>query len=596
VPGDRPDENADRADEVDDVESADNINDVDSADGADGADEAVAHRGRHRLTADTVPDDETQADSRAAQADSQAETDGEVGVTGQVADTASLGPADRVIPTWTEPLAIAASPPIGGPLGGHAAIGRHWFWTPLRVAMLLAVIGLAIGWFGKAACVQQYYNEDSKQLELDWRSSRPFTAMCYSDIIPLYSAERLNTGGFPYETSWIDDEGKPTAHVRYMEYPVLTGMFQWVNAKMTDGWLALAGMGWLPTGLPVTVFFDISAFWLALAWLATIWAVARTARLRPWDAALIAASPLLLVHAFTNFDTLATALAATGILAWARRKPELAGILLGLGGAAKLYPLFLLGPLFVLCLRAGKTRDWARAAFLAIVAWTVVNAPFMVAFPRGWWEFFHRNSLRGADPDSLYNVVSQFTGWQGFDGPLGPEQTPVWLNAVSALLFVICCVGIAFIALQAPTRPRLAQLSFLVVAAFLVTNKVWSPQYSVWLVPLAVLAVPRWRILLAWMTLDALVWAPRMAFYLGDDKKGLPIDWFLSFVVLRDLAVIGLCVLVVYEIYHPARDLVRRGAGGVRVDDPAGGVLDRAPDRLVLQVTGFRRTPAKAGT
>jgi uncharacterized membrane protein len=510
-----------------------------------------------------------------------------------VPDTATLGPADRVIPTWTEPLATAASTPVGGPLGRHAAIGRHWFWTPLRVALLLAVIGLAIGWFGKAACVQQYYNEDSEKLELDWRSSRPFTAMCYSDVIPLYSAERLNTGGFPYETSWIDDEGKPTAHVRYMEYPVLTGLFQWVNAKLTDGWLAIAGSGWLPTGLPVTVFFDISAFWLALAWLVTIWAVARTARLRPWDAALIAASPLLLVHAFTNFDTLATALAATGLLAWARRKPVLAGILLGLGGAAKLYPLFLLGPLLVLCLRAGRTRDWARTSVAAVLAWAAVNAPILIAYPRGWWEFFHRNSLRGADPDSLYNVVSQFTGWAGFDGALGPEQTPVWLNAVSALLFLICCAGIAFIALQAPTRPRLAQLCFLVVAAFLLTNKVWSPQYSLWLVPLAILAVPRWRILLAWMTVDALVWAPRMAFYLGDDKKGLPIDWFLSFVVLRDLAVIGLCVLVVYEIYRPARDLVRQGAGGLRVDDPAGGVLDGAPDRLTLQVTGFRRTPAR---
>ena len=84
---------------------------------------------------------------------------------GAVSDTATLGPEERVIPTWTEPLARAGSAPIGGPLGVHAAIGRHWFWTPLRVALLIAVIGLAIGWFGKAACVQQYYNEDEKKLE-----------------------------------------------------------------------------------------------------------------------------------------------------------------------------------------------------------------------------------------------------------------------------------------------------------------------------------------------------------------------------------------------------------------------------------------------
>ncbi|TDV50779.1 glycosyltransferase family 87 protein [Actinophytocola oryzae] len=499
---------------------------------------------------------------------------------GSVSDTATLGPEERVIPTWTEPLARSASAPVGGPLGVHAAIGRHWFWTPLRVALMIAIIGLAVSWFGKAACVQQFYNEDAKQLELDWRSNRPFTAMCYSDIIPLYSAEQLDKGGFPYKTSWFDDEGKPTQHERWMEYPVLTGLFQWVNAKLTDGWLRIAADGWLPTGLAVTVFFDISAFWLALAWLVTIWAVTRTARRRPWDAALIAASPLVLVHAFTNFDTLATACAATALLAWARKRPVLAGVLLGIGGAAKLYPLFLLGALLVLCLRAGRMRAFYSTAGAALLTWAVVNLPIALLYPRGWWEFFYRNSLRGADPDSLYNVVSQFTGWQGFDGPLAFDQTPTWLNAVSAVLFLACCAGIAFVALHAPVRPRVAQLGFLIVAAFLVTNKVWSPQYSLWLVPLAILAVPRWRILLGWMALDALVWAPRMMFYLGDDKKGLPIDWFLSFVVLRDLAVVGLCALIIYEIYHPTRDLVRLGGE----DDPAGGFLDGAPDRYVLKV------------
>ena len=75
------------------------------------------------------------------------------------------------------------------------------------------------------------------------------------------------------------------------------------------------------------------------------------------------------------------------------------------------------------------------------------------------------------------------------------------------------------------------QLCFLVVAAFLLVNKVWSPQYSLWLVPLAVLALPHWRILLAWMTIDALVWVPRMFYYLGVANKGLPQQWFTGAVV-----------------------------------------------------------------
>jgi uncharacterized membrane protein len=479
-------------------------------------------------------------------------------------------------------MAAGASAPFGGRLGTHAVIGRHWFWTPVRVGLLLAVVTLALSWLAKAPCVQQHFNEDNRQLELDWRSGRPFTAMCYSDIVPLYSAERLDQGGFPYHTSWVDDEGKPTAHDRYMEYPVLTGLFQWANAQLATAWVTSAESGWLPTGLPVVVYFNASAFWLALAWLVTVWAVTMTARRRPWDAVLVAISPLVVVHASTNFDALATACAAAGVLAWARRRPALAGALLGIGAAAKLYPLFLLGPLLVLCIRAGQVAAWRRAAGVAVVTWTAVNAPIWLAFREGWWEFFRRNSLRGADPDSIYNVISHFTGWAGFDGRLEFQQTPVWLNMVTLALFLVCCAGIAFVALHAPTRPRVAQLSFLVVAAFLLTNKVWSPQYSLWLVPLAVLAVPRWKLLMTWMVIDALVWVPRMAFYLGVDpgngKRGLPADWFLGFVVVRDLLVIGLCAVVLVEIYRPARDLVR-AAGD---DDPAGGVLDGAVDQFVL--------------
>ena len=143
------------------------------------------------------------------------------------------------------------------------------------------------------------------------------------------------------------------------------------------------------------------------------------------------------------------------------------------------------------------------------------------------------------------------------------------------VLFVLCCAAIGYIALTAPRRPRVTQLAFLVVAAFLLTNKVWSPQFSLWLVPLAVLALPHRRILLAWMTIDALVWVPRMYYLYSVPDRGLPEQWFTATVLLRDLAVLGLCALVVRQIYRPEEDLVRWGG---RVDDPAGGVFDRAAD------------------
>ena len=489
----------------------------------------------------------------------------------------TLTPAQRVIPSWNEPVVAAATRPLGGPLGEHAAIGRHWFWSPQRAGLLLATIALMLCWFGKGSCIQQY-QDSSGANQLDWRSGRPFVAMCYSDIVPLYSSEQLdNPKTFPYTTSWREDSQTAEDQTRYMEYPVFTGLFQWANAKLAAGWLKVANAGWLPGALPVAIYFNITAFWLSLAWLVTVWATGRTMKRRPWDMVLVAISPLVLVHAFTNFDAIATAFTATGLLAWARRRPVLAGVLLGLGATAKLYPLFLLGVLFVLCLRAGKLRPFWRTAGTTIGVWALVNAPFALSAPRGWWEFFRLNTLRPMDPDSLYNVASYLTGWSGFDGVLQKNQTPTYLNLVVAVLFLACCAGIAYIALNAQRRPRVGQLAFLVVAAFLLTNKVWSPQYSLWLVPLAVLAIPRWRLLLGWMLIDALVWAPRMFYYLGVDHRGLPAGWFLGTVVVRDLAVVGLCVLVIREIYRPTTDLVRLAGD----DDPAGGFLDNARDARI---------------
>jgi uncharacterized membrane protein len=213
----------------------------------------------------------------------------------------------------------------------------------------------------------------------------------------------------------------------------------------------------------------------------------------------------------------------------------------------------------------------------------------MVLFPRGWSEFFRLNTRRGDDMDSLYNVVKSFTGWRGFDQNLGFWQPPTVLNTVTAALFVSCCVAIAYVALTAKQRPRLAQVAFLVVAAFLLTNKVWSPQFSLWLVPLAVLALPHRRILLAWMTIDMLVWVPRMLFLYGEQNRGLPEQWFTATVALRDIAVVVLCALVIRQIYRPELDLVRfRG----QVDDPSGGVFEGAPDAPPGWLPDWLRPPA----
>ncbi|GAA5144610.1 glycosyltransferase 87 family protein [Pseudonocardia eucalypti] len=446
-------------------------------------------------------------------------------------------------------------------MGRHALVGRARFWTPLRVVLLYAVLVLALGWLVKAPCIQQTLGPNG-HLTLDWSAGRQYVAMCYSDVVTLYGDHRL-TGGLPYATHWnaADPSGGPE-RVQYMDYPVVTGFFLWLTARVAVRYEELSSaVGVLPTGLPEVVFFDLVAGLLAAAWLVVVWLVHRSRPNRPWDAALVALSPLALLHVFTGTDALAVAAAAGGLYLFGRRRPGWAGVLLGVAAATKLYAALLLVPLLLIGWRRRRDARAAgsrapdmltrRTALVAVFTWLVVNLPIAVPYTYGWLETLRVGLNATAAPDSLYFVLSYFTGWPGFDGELLPGEVPFRLNQVMLALIVLCCVALAVLVWRSPAPPRLAGMCFLMVAALLLVNKSWSPQFSLWLVPLAVLALPRWRLLLTWMTIDALIWVPRMFYYLGVENKGLPPDFFLAAVLVRDAVVIALMALVVRATLRP---------------------------------------------
>ena len=125
-------------------------------------------------------------------------------------------------------------------------------------------------------------------------------------------------------------------------------------------------------------------------------------------------------------------------------------------------------------------------------------------------------------------------------------------------------------------RPRVAQLAFLTVLAFLMTTKVWSPQYSLWLVPLAALARPRWRLNILWQFSEIAVWIGTLFLLLGynDADRGLDYGWLMLILLVRDAFLVAMAGLIILEMWHPEEDVVR--ASGL--DDPGGGVFDGLPD------------------
>ena len=116
----------------------------------------------------------------------------------------------------------------------------------------------------------------------------------------------------------------------------------------------------------------------------------------------------------------------------------------------------------------------------------------------------------------------------------------------------------------------MAELVYLIVAAFLLFNKVWSPQYSLWLVVPAALALPRWRLVFSWALVDALVWPLLMWHMLGTDNKGIPHELLDVAIISRDALIIAMAVLVIRQMCGKTTDKVRDAHAG---RDPLAGAF-----------------------
>ncbi len=424
---------------------------------------------------------------------------------------------------------------LGGAIGRHARPGGLWFtagpWAFLTLTASWLVLML-------------------RQLPCQ-NAGDQFPNMCYSDISVLYYWRGLKDGHIPY----LESE---------LEYPVLTGAMMEFSRRLVLmlGGQSRPGLSDAEVSQAAGLFFGVNALLLFLLFAVVIWVHLKLHR--PWDALMIAAAPAVWTAGLINWDALVLALTALALLAWSRRKPVWAGVWLGLGVAAKLYPLLLLVPLAVLCLRSARLRAFFLTAGATLAAWVAVNLPVYLATPDGWLNFWTFNADRGGDLGSVWYVL----GLAGVD--VGP------VSRLVAALMVAGTLAICGILLLAPRRPRLAQGVFLIVALFLMVNKVYSPQYVLWLLPLLVLARPRWLEWTLFAIAEALyfvaIWA-HLDGVLAAGAGGQERLYWLA-VFFRVGVQAWLCLRVVRDIFRPELDVVRAGGR----DDPDGGVLDRAPD------------------
>jgi uncharacterized membrane protein len=300
-----------------------------------------------------------------------------------------------------------------------------------------------------------------------WRSR-----LCYNDIQPLYYGRGINHGVFPYVHATLS--GTQGRH-GFNEYPVLTGIFMWA------------------TGLPAqsgSSYLAITMILLSVCAVAVTWLLWRMVGVR---AVYWAASPILALYAFHNWDILAITAAMVGMYQWRRGRPLLAAVAFAVGAAFKLYPALFIIPLAFDEIARSRTAKAVEVGGVGYATLALINLPFIVANASGWWATYRFHADRAP--------TTSGTVWSVIDPTL--STTAENLLSFLALASALVIITIALVTVAGDGRYRVVEWCAAATAAFILFNKVSSPQYILWLVPF--LALLRVRAVWWWLLSAAAV-------------------------------------------------------------------------------------------
>jgi len=406
-------------------------------------------------------------------------------------------------------------------------------WTVVVVASVTAMFGYAL----KSVCATSDWGGDA----------HTYTNLCYSDIGPLYYLRGLANGVVPYFQDF---------HGQYVEYPVLTGVTMWIAALVVRG---LTGGASTSLFVFINWLFNITFILLAVSLLArtrTSDEPQRGTNVTSRAAWWFALSPALLFTLGINWDALAVLFTIAAILAWQSGRSVVTGVAIGSGAAAKLFPALLLVPIAIDAIRNRSWRSALETFIASFGSWLLINFPFAVFAHTGWADFYHFSSTRGIDFGSPWLSLRDT-----FDIRVTTQQ---------ANLAGVLAVGLTAVALLL-LRNRIDFLTgvFVIVAVFILFNKVYSPQYWLWITPLAALTAINLRAFALWNLAQFIyfvaIW--RYLLFLTDPlvSGGISSKSYGWTIVIQWLSTLALIIYAAWRSPRP-RKMVQSGADSDRLE------------------------------
>ena len=279
--------------------------------------------------------------------------------------------------------------------------------------------------------------------------------------------------------------------------------------------------------------------------------------LAPYTALVLAVGPITL----QQFDIFAAALTLLAIACFARRRDAAAWVLLALGTMTKVYPA-LLGPVFLILDDAPIRQRIGRAATAFGATCLVVLAPLLIIAPTSLGRVVTFHAERGIHLDSIYATIAFAARALGLtlvrvvyayrsmniEGDAVRALLPISTPLLAAALLVSYALVFRYRRAGVGRDVRvIATSSALVLLAGLITSKVLSPQYLVWLLPLLPLVVQPYR-RLVWLLFGA---AGLLTYYIYplryNDLLGL-VPSAIAAQAARNLLLIALTVVVAHSL------------------------------------------------
>jgi glycosyl transferase family 87 len=294
----------------------------------------------------------------------------------------------------------------------------------------------------------------------------------------------------------------------------------------------------------------------ALTAMAVVLRALRRSTVNVWAALCLAAiAPLLLGSVvLSRFDLWPAAIVVAALAALVSGRLRLGHALLGLGIAAKLYPVVFvpLGIVFV-WKRAGP-REALACLTLALGVVAAIFAPFVILSPGGVWHSLTVQLGRPLQVESLGSALL-LVGHRVFGFGVTGETShgsqnlsgtaATWMAIVSTLLQagVLIWIWTAFARSQGDAE-ALVRSTAASLCAFMAFGKVLSPQFLIWLIPIVPLVRGRRGLAASALMGVALVltqtWFPFRYFRLAlNFEAGL--SWLL---LARDLTLVALLAVL----------------------------------------------------